>query len=1138
MQRIYSGAIFSLCVSLLLMLPIAVRGQSNVTGALSGVVQDAGGAVLPGAAITVTNKATGDTIRAKTNGSGFYQFTILQPSQYTVTASAPRFNTSRQDTTVNVGQTTTVNFRLAVGSATQTVLVSSLPPTLQTTNADISTTLETTQLQQVPVPGNDVNSLLQMSPGAVMTGDLFPSMYGITTNSNLLIENGMEDINPDGNSTNGGSSNLLLGLNEIQEVTVSATEYTGQYGYLAGSNDTIVTKSGSNQFHGNAKYFWNGRAFNANDYFNNLSDTPRPFDNVNQWAASVGGPILHDRLFFFADTEGVRIMLPTSALALIPSQQFEAATIENLTANGLTASIPFYCQNLTLTDASGKTVTCPAGGGTGLGQGIFNLYNSAAGASRAVPGNGTDPLGCNGFTGLGSGVPCALNFRSTAGNFNPEEILTSRIDWNINANNHIFGHFKVDDGTQATYTDPINPLFDVDSAQLVQTGAFSWTSTLSASLVNEFDTSVEHFHIEFAPPGSPTTAIAPATLAAFPTDLQFGDGTFTTLGGIDADFPALQALTDYHFSDDLTKIIHDHSLKAGFDFSRYDEGISYYGNNIGLLTANTADAFFDGGIDQASVAAGGSDYSTLVQSFLTNGWEPLAQAHMGGFIQDSWKVKDAFTLTLALRLDHATNPVCQKNCFARTTVPFSELDHNVDTPYNKALVTGLHQGLYNLQALEWQPRLGFAWQPFGVNRATVVRGGIGLFYDNVPDNIAFNQAENSPLINTFIASSGPLAPSQSGNLFAQTASDTSAFTSGYSQGYTLAQFEAAVPGFSPPQLQEAVAQLPEPLVTKWSLEVERALWRDAVATVGYVGNHEIHGWIQNGSVNAYATGFAGLPATAPDPRFGTVTLMEDEGISSYNGATIQFADHFGSSVVQANYTYSHALTDEIGTGNPRYIEDPYNPKLSYGNANFDVHSGMTADYVWMVPFAKFLHGPGALNSLIDGWQLSETFYVHSGFPFTVYDSATDAALAGQNYSSSAGVPAPAYGIFANFNGGSVPSCSSPKNACLLASQFTSAATGFGNQALNQFRGPMFVESDFGLMKMTNIPLREGMKFGIGAQAYNIFNHPNFAIPDPDLADSTFGQIISAVGSPSSLFGVGLGGDNSPRLLQIKGVLEF
>jgi hypothetical protein len=1121
--RISSRAVLLALVGLVLTFSNTLYGQSNVTGAISGVVEDSSGAVVPGAVVSATNSATADTVRATTNATGTYQFPVLQPSQYVVTATSANFATTSEKTVVDVGQTTTVNFRLSVGNANQTITVSEEQlPLIETTNADMATTLTATVLQQVPVPGNDINSLLQMAPGAVMTGDLFPAMYGQPTTANLLISNGMEDIDPVGNSTNGGASNLLLGLNEVQEVTVTASAYTGQFGYLAGSNDTIVTRSGSNRVHGNAKYFWNGRALNANDYFNNESDTPRAFVNVNQWASNLGGPIIKDKLFFFLDTEGIRLVLPTSANTIVPSQQFEAATIENLQALGLTQSIPFYCQTLTLTDASGKTVACPAAS-SGAGQGIFNLYNAAPGASRAVAGsnNPSDPTGCNGFTGLAAGVPCSLTFRSIAGNFNPEWIFAGRVDYNINTNNHIFGHFKIDDGTQASYTDPISSIFNSQSAQKVEDTQFSWTSAIGNSEVNEFDMSLEHFHIIFSPPD------LSATLAAFPTELTFGDGTFTTLGGQDASQPSILALTDYHFSDNFSKNIRNHSLKVGLDFTRYDVGNSNYANAQGNLVPTNVDAFFNGGVDPAVPASN----TTLTQAYVTDGLEPLAQFHMGGFIQDGWEVNNTLTLTFSLRLDHASNVVCQHDCFARSTVAFSALNHNVDTPYNQALQTGLHESLYNLQSVEWQPRFGFAWQPLGLQKATVVRGGVGAFYDNLPINVGFNLAQNSPLDNTFIANSGNLAPTQSSNLFTQTAASNTAFTTGFTQGFTLAQFNAAVPNFSAPNLQGTAQHMSVPLVTKWSLEVERGLWRGAAITAGYVGNRSVHDWVQNGSVNAYAANFAGLPTTAPDPRFGGVTVQEDVGVSNYNGANVSLADHFGSSVAQINYTYSHALTDLIGTSNPRYIEDPSDPKKSYGNADFDVRQGVTANYVWDVPFARYLRAlPKAVS---EGWQLSETFYIHSGFPYTVYDSATNAVLAGQNYSSSASRPA--FGIFANYDGGAAGSCTSPKEPCLTASQFSSASTGFGNQEQNQFHGPKYVESDLGFMKMTKIG--EYVKFGVGAQAYNVFNHPNFAVPDGNLADPTFGQILSAVGSPSSIYGV-LGADNSPRLLQIKGVIEF
>ena len=177
-------------------------------------------------------------------------------------------------------------------------------------------------------------------------------VFGLPATSNVFTYNGQYDNDPFLNLNNSGATNLLLGNNDVAEVNVVVNGYSGQYGGLAGAQVNYVSKSGSNQFHGNAAWFWNGRVMNANDWFNNAYDVARPFDNVNQWAASLGGPIRKDKTFFFWNYEGLRVLLPTSGTATIPSPQFETATIQNLTATGMTASIPFY-------------------------QNIFSIYNGA-----------------------------------------------------------------------------------------------------------------------------------------------------------------------------------------------------------------------------------------------------------------------------------------------------------------------------------------------------------------------------------------------------------------------------------------------------------------------------------------------------------------------------------------------------------------------------------------------------------------------------------------------------------------------------------------------------------------------------------------------------------------------------------------
>ena len=215
---------------------------------------------------------------------------------------------------------------------------------------------------------------------------------GLPGNANNFTTNGGDDNFEMGNLNTAGASNLFLGKNGTQEVTVVTNAYGGQYGGLAGAQVNIVSKSGGNSFHGNAIYYWSGSSLNANDWFNDNAGVPKPFTNANSWALSIGGPIIKNKLFFFVDNEGIAVELPTNGLTVVPSPEFEQATVANLTGLGLTNSIPFYCQNL--------TGICPGAtpiSGVNQGVGMFNLYNTTPGIAKAVPGNGGDPLGCGGL---------------------------------------------------------------------------------------------------------------------------------------------------------------------------------------------------------------------------------------------------------------------------------------------------------------------------------------------------------------------------------------------------------------------------------------------------------------------------------------------------------------------------------------------------------------------------------------------------------------------------------------------------------------------------------------------------------------------------------------------------------------------
>jgi Carboxypeptidase regulatory-like domain len=372
------------------------KAQSIVTGAISGTVTDASGAIITAAKVTLTNESTQETQSVSTNDSGVYQFPLLKPGRYAVSVEQDGFRRVVQKTDVFLGQTTTVNVRLEIGETSQTVEITERAPLLQTEDGNITSNVDLRTLQNIPNPGGDLSYIAQISPGVTMntsSGNGYGNFtaYGLPATANLFTINGNDYDDPFLNLNNSGASNLLLGSNEVQEVAVVSNGYTGQYGRQAGAQ-VDYTKSGGNSFHGNAVYYWNGSALNANDFFLNQAGQARPFENNNQWAASFGGPIKKDKAFFFLNTEGLRYTFGSSNEVFVPTQGFQNYVLgTSLPANN-PASVPFYQQ-------------------------LFALYNNAPGAGMRrrwpIP---ADPTSARPFQAASASPPTASRYRTATAN--------------------------------------------------------------------------------------------------------------------------------------------------------------------------------------------------------------------------------------------------------------------------------------------------------------------------------------------------------------------------------------------------------------------------------------------------------------------------------------------------------------------------------------------------------------------------------------------------------------------------------------------------------------------------------------------------------------------------------------------------
>src|SRR5579859_986660 len=1190
-----------LCPAILLLFPSSqiLTAQTTTSGGLIGVVRDPSQAPVPDAKVEIRENTKGTTQATKTDGDGVYRFFFVAPGNYTLQVSHPGYREEIQKINVLLGPAGTRDITLKLAGTSTTVKVTDEIPLLQTENGDVSTTFSQKQISEVPNPGNDLTYIVQTAPGAVMNSDGVGfggssnvSILGMPGTSNLFTLNGMSDnssiehhVNGDlivANTNISGVLGMLLGQNEVQEATVVSNGYSGQYGGAAGSFVTYLTKSGSNALHGNAQYYWNGTALNANDWFDNAFGAARPLDNANQWAGSLGGRIKRDKLFFFFDTEGMRVSLPSYSQVVLPSPQFETSTLSNIDTifGSASASDKFY-------------------------QKMFNLWNSTPGASAAKPGDGNSLLGCYGWKDptdpnspnrLGVNEACTVHFPTNVYASSNDSIVSGRVDWNLKSTDRVFLLVQYGNGKTPVHVDQVSPLFNAYCNQSTWQGQLSETHAMGPTAANQFllgGTFVDR---------TCSVANSAKTVAAFSTEVSwFNAGLpIALLGGFDLHYllPVVTRPTTYQISDDLVKTLGRHKLTLGVHFLRTDAtlgGYNRYGS--GLLLPLTLSAFFCGGqspsqdpakispaapclVDQAHRA---TDLTLLQQAYPLSAWNRIAFYSLGLYGQEEWQARSNLTLTLALRADHPSNPVCANHCFSRFSGPFNSLSHDPGQAYNTGILTHQRQAFANTDTIVWSPRFSFAWQPLGVSRNLVIRGGVGFFYDQVPASLAANLAYNPPSSTFFDISGFNLAPDDVKSLSQNAMSSNLLFMKAYKAGQSIAQIKMNDPNFTPPTFTNPANWMHSPQYQKWSLQAQQRCGEATSLTVGYFGNHGLHELAQNANANAF--GFGSFPAAlcttaivtaCADPRFGGVTEYQTNAISNYHGMVVSFEQRltgWGGGMFQVNYTFGHAL-DEVSNGGVSvfttaesiFPQDANNLRGSYGAAEYDTRHSITGNFVWAVPFKEVLRGHGP-DSLVQGWQIAGTILAHTGNPYTVLDIMTAGNLAEKNFFGPIySVPVAPLGPAGPCGkGAAIPSfpvpCLPPQTlndgSPAPGALFLQAGceTGFNSgklgasgvcdgrpvsfaQGRNRFRAPAFVNMDFSLMKNTKIPRWENASLSIGAQFFNFFNHANFGFPDGASSDSTFGQIGYLEQSPTGILGSTLQANVARRMIQLKAQLQF
>ena len=757
----------------------------------------------------------------------------------------------------------------------------------------------------------------------------------------------------------------------------------------------------------------------------------------------------------------------------------------------------------------------------------------------------------------GGGVGCANRQSVSHSSDDHEQVQTARIDYNINQKDTTWFRFQSDNGLQAAWTDPINPLFNAYSPQPLYSFAAGYTHVFSQNLVNYFNPAFSWYESLFGPSNFQQT------LSAFPIVLQgTGVNPFTPVGGLDNTWVQGRRASRFFINDNLAWSHGAHELRFGtntriFRLNDFDFGEG----TVPTVTYANLQQFIYGAANTAS------------ESFPSNQNEPFNFLNLDLYAQDTWKVTRKLTWTFGLRDTFNSNPLNPHDEVARLRGSFSSISHDVNQPLDAAIQTHLGTLFSSTPLAILQPRTAIAWQ---IEPNTVVRTGFGIFSDILPGSVADLIGVNPPYDKTFqggllgTVGGTAVAPGLPNSAVDATVTANQIFTTGFPQG----QLSCASPQANPTSCLPPVAitaipdgKLHAPYFMEWSLGVEHQFGVTSSLKAQYVGTRAVKQPYST-QVNGYQTVcqgcFAPFPYMQPaDPRFGAVTQFSTGANSHYNGLQLTAMKRLSHGLQgQINYTFSRCMDTVSNGGFLQFsaggILSPLPGELArdYGPCDYDIRHNLNGQYVYQLPLKVRNHSSGyALN----GWQISGTVFWHSGVPFSVlstpYSAGGNGIVQGsgpQFASVVPGVPLYDHHSIAGVTQPGTLQWLNPNAFVSAVDPSTGQCDGgdnpqncqFGNLGRNSLRGPNFFWSDFYLTKW--FPLTEHVKLRFESQFFNVFNHPNFGLPSVVQAgipgqpstQTGFGALTYATSPPTGLLGVGLGGDSTPRMIAFQARLEF
>ena len=1034
----------------LLLLPLPVSAQTH-RGSLRGIVFDQNRAVITGADIKLTNRGTNEARRTTTDSEGEYALSSLQPGPYHLEISAPGFAAYPVEFELKVNQELRLDVELQIQSLTHPNDIVT-PDELKKESPAISTVIENRQVETLPLDGRNFFELSLLVPGAApaapgsagsVRGDFAFSVNGAREDSNNFLLDGVYNVDPKLNTFA-----VRPPVDAIREFEMATSTYDASFGRNPGAQVNVVTKSGTNDFHGSLYWFHRNGALDARNFFAPASE-PKPKYIRNQFGGSIGGPIIHDRTFFFVDYEGGRSREGITRVTNVPTAQERAGdfsqSLFGIPTNPLTGMpfpdgiIPDFFQHP-------------------VGRAVAALYPLP---NRNVP---------------------FQNFVSSPTQRDDTDSFDLRVDHRISGNSQLIGRYSF--GERDLFEPFTGPTFSLvpgfgDSVRRrSQNLMFGETHVFSPGFVNEARVAFSRVAAGVTQQASRTNSdVGLPVVSPRPRDLGLSFITVTGFSplGDEGNNPQHSVTNVYQVLDTATYVRGDHLLKFGADIRFTQQNAFRDVESRGRLQFSPF-----GQITGNALADLLLGFPLLTSVARVDNPQQLRTRSYNFYIDDSFRLTRRLTISAGVRYEYNSPAIDAAN---RARV-FDLVSGTIVTPGT----AGVPRGGYKADKNNFAPRVGFAWT-IGEDDATVLRAGYGVYYDQSPLAPAEALYFNAPLFDNNIFFSIPGLPLTLSDPF---------------------------PSFFPVPLPDSALAIQRDLRTgylqHWNANVQQRIFSAGVLEVAYVGSKGTK-LLTARDINQPQPSVLPpfLPfVPRPNPFFDDIDLLESRANSNYHSLQTRFQQRLSRGLATlVSYTWSKSIDDASNffssAGDPNFPQNSYDLRSERGRSNFDVRHRLSVSYSYDLPFGRgrtHLANNGFISSVLTGWQTLGILTLQSGRPFTV-------ALLSEIDNSGTGRSLLGFGANDRPNVIGDPNAGSRTvERWFNTAAFSFPAPGtFGNAGRNILDGPGYQNLNLSLVK--NTALSERVSFQFRAEVFNVFNHPNFGLPDNFLGSPTFGRITSA-----------------------------